>query len=153
MWRFRAFFADRRWPKLRLDVENREENVVKHVHSPSGDVQIIFLIRSMQTAIHCEWGISAHTPISRFRMTNGIWEQWYDFVPRAGWTAVWWGMDEWRECSSLSRIEAERRESKMRDELKKDVWLCAFLCWKKKHEWYCAAFQMQKGRECGKKKK
>ena len=49
----------RRWPKLRFDVENREENVVKHVHSPSGDVQIIFLIESMQTAIHCDRSITA----------------------------------------------------------------------------------------------
>ena len=55
------------------------------------------------------------TPISRFRKTNGIWEQWYDFVQRAGWAAVWWGMDEWRERSSLSRIEAERRKLKMCD--------------------------------------
>ena len=130
MWRFRPFFAHRRWPKLRFDVENREENVIRHVHSPSGDVQIIFLMESMQIAIYCERGISAHTPISRFRKTNGIWEQWYDIVPKTGWAAVWWGMDEWREQSSLSRIEAERRESKLCDELKKDVWLCAFLRWK-----------------------
>ena len=115
MWIFRPFFAHRRWPKLRFDVENREENVIKHVYSPSGDMQIIFLIEWMQTAIYCEQGISAHTPISRFRKTNEIWEQWYDFVPRAGWAAVWWGIDEWRKRSSLSCIEVERRESIMRD--------------------------------------
>ena len=131
MWIFRPFFMHRRWSTLRFDVENREENVIKHIHSPSGDVQIIYLMESMQTTIRCDWGISAHTPISRFRNTNGIWEQWYDFVPRAGWTAVWWGMDEWRERLSLSRIEAERRELIMCDGLKKDVWLCAFLCWKR----------------------
>ena len=74
-----------------------------------------FLIESIQTAIHCDWGISAHTLISRFRNTNEIWEQWYDFVPRAGWAVVRWGMDEWRERSSLSRIEAERRKLKMCD--------------------------------------
>ena len=79
---------------------------------------------SLQARHYCS------TPISRFRKTNGIWEQWYDFVQRAGWAAVWWGTDEWRERLSLSRNEVERRELKLCDELKKDVWLCAFLRWK-----------------------
>ena len=33
--------------------------MIRHVHSPSGDVQIIFLMESMQIAIYCERGISA----------------------------------------------------------------------------------------------
>ena len=53
-------------------MENREENDVKHVHSPSGDEQIIFLMESMQTAILCDRGISAHTAISNIRKTNEI---------------------------------------------------------------------------------
>ena len=47
----------------------------------------------------------------------------------------------------------KRIESGTLLELKKAVWLCALICWKKKHEWCCTALWMQTGRECAKKKK
>ena len=59
-------------------------------------------------------------------------------------------MDGWRERLSLSRIEAERRESKLCEGMR-CVALCISLL-KKNDEWCSTAFWMQKGKECAKKK-